>query len=134
MDNQPRGFGRALARAEKLLDRRQEVSVLVEKAVRKAEQKKNSLGEVWNDLMVFFNLIRDWSTGAYKGISLQNILIVIGAVIYFLNPFDAIPDFIIGYGFLDDITVIGYVLNSLKKEIDEYRSWLLARDQSSSDS
>lgn len=121
---QPRGFGRALKRAANLSKRKEALSSLMETASRKAAQKKEKLGEAWQDLGVFFELIKDWSSGRYKGISTQNMLVIIGAVIYFVNPFDAIPDFIIGYGFLDDITVIGYVLNSMKKEIQLYRDWM----------
>lgn len=128
---QPRGFRRSLTKAEKMLTRKQDLAELLEKAKEKASQKKSALGDALKDLLLLFDLVKHWSTGAYKGLSLKNILIVIGAVIYFLNPFDAIPDFIIGYGFVDDITVIAYVLNSLKQEIDDYRKWLELSDQSS---
>lgn len=114
-----------------MLTRKQDLAELLEKAKEKASQKKSALGDALKDLLLLFDLVKHWSTGAYKGLSLKNILIVIGAVIYFLNPFDAIPDFIIGYGFVDDITVIAYVLNSLKQEIDDYRKWLELSDQSS---
>ena len=125
-DKQPRGFARAVRRAREMLDRKQDLMVLLDKARDKAEEKKGALGETWEDLKVFFALVRDWSRGDYKGISVPNLLVVVGAIIYFVNPFDAIPDFIIGYGFLDDITVIGYVFNSMRKEIQAYRDWLTA--------
>lgn len=126
---QPKGFGRALRKAGELLDKKKELSSLLDKAVEKAAEKKGALGETWEDLKVFFGLVRDWSRGSYKGISVSNILVIVGAIIYFVNPLDVIPDFIIGFGFLDDITVIGYVLNSLRKEIQEYKDWVQASSE-----
>lgn len=122
-EEQPRGFGRAVKKAAELINQKQEITSLLDRAGEKAAQKKKILGEAWQDLKLLFDLIRDWKSGNYKGISVANILIVIGAVIYFVNPLDVIPDFIIGFGFLDDITVIGHVISSLKKEIQSYREW-----------
>lgn len=125
---QPRGFKRSLATAEKVVTSKQKIAELLEKAMRKASQKKTALGDAWQDLRLFFDLIKHWSTGAYKGMSMPSILIVIGVIIYFLNPFDAIPDFILGFGYLDDITVISYALGFLKQEIDDYKLWLESKD------
>ncbi|MEM7362327.1 MAG: YkvA family protein, partial [Bacteroidota bacterium] len=44
-----------------------------------------------------------------------------GALIYFVNPFDAVPDLIPAAGLLDDATVIGFVIASVKQDIDNYK-------------
>ena len=36
-------------------------------------------------------------------------------------PIDLIPDFILGTGLLDDITVISFLLSSLKADLDDYK-------------
>jgi uncharacterized membrane protein YkvA (DUF1232 family) len=46
--------------------------------------------------------------------------IVIAALIYFITPIDAIPDFTPFFGYLDDIGVIAWTLNFLGKEIKNY--------------
>jgi uncharacterized membrane protein YkvA (DUF1232 family) len=38
-------------------------------------------------------------------------------------PIDLMPDFIPGLGLLDDITLLGWVFNTLSKEIKEYEVW-----------
>jgi uncharacterized membrane protein YkvA (DUF1232 family) len=48
---------------------------------------------------------------------------LIGAIVYFVNPFDAIPDFIPVIGYLDDAAVIGWVMKTLKDEIERFRAW-----------
>lgn len=46
--------------------------------------------------------------------------IVIAALIYFLTPIDAIPDFTPFFGFLDDMGVIAFTIKFLGKEIQRY--------------
>ena|SRR2546426_7340568 len=46
--------------------------------------------------------------------------VVAAALIYFLTPVDAIPDFIPFAGFLDDIGVVAWTVRFLGKEIEAY--------------
>jgi uncharacterized membrane protein YkvA (DUF1232 family) len=48
---------------------------------------------------------------------------VIAAILYFLLPLDSIPDFILGLGYLDDVTVITFVYRQLSNELEKYRTW-----------
>jgi uncharacterized membrane protein YkvA (DUF1232 family) len=43
--------------------------------------------------------------------------ILIGALAYFVMPADIIPDFLIGGGFLDDATVLGFALSAVQRHI-----------------
>jgi len=44
-------------------------------------------------------------------------------LVYFISPIDAIPDFIPFLGWADDLTLLGYVIKTLKGEIGKYRAW-----------
>lgn len=47
---------------------------------------------------------------------------LLGALAYFVLPFDTIPDFIFGIGFTDDITVLTAVIATIRSHItDEHR-------------
>ena len=48
---------------------------------------------------------------------------VTAAILYFLMPLDSIPDFILGLGYLDDVTVITFVLSQIQTEIEKYKIW-----------
>ena len=50
-------------------------------------------------------------------------LYAVGAVVYFVSLIDLIPDFIVGVGLVDDVAVIGWVLKSIKKDLEEFREW-----------
>jgi uncharacterized membrane protein YkvA (DUF1232 family) len=50
-----------------------------------------------------------------------------GALIYFTNPEDLIPDHIPGLGYLDDAIYVELIIRELKNEIDHYEEFCLFR-------
>jgi uncharacterized membrane protein YkvA (DUF1232 family) len=72
-------------------------------------------------------LVKAWLAGDYKDISVKSIAILIAAIFYFLNPFDAIPDVIPAIGYVDDVGVVAWVIKTLKDEIEKFRVWESAR-------
>jgi uncharacterized membrane protein YkvA (DUF1232 family) len=51
------------------------------------------------------------------------ILSTTAALIWFVNPFDLVPDFITGIGLIDDALVAGLVVGSFQGELETYRVW-----------
>lgn len=48
--------------------------------------------------------------------------ILIGALAYFVSPIDAVPDFILGLGFLDDASIIAAAIAAVASSVkDEHR-------------
>jgi uncharacterized membrane protein YkvA (DUF1232 family) len=49
-------------------------------------------------------------------------LILIGALAYFVAPFDVVPDIVIGLGFIDDASVLAAAIGAVRSSIrDEHR-------------
>lgn len=88
-----------------------------------AKNKKAFVRGFKYDLVTLIGLIKDWSAGSYTRVSKKTILLAIAALLYFLSPLDTIPDFLGAIGFADDATVILFVFNSIREEIDRYRQW-----------
>ncbi len=105
------------AKAEKLLH----------DAVRKANSKSGPLAAIWADLRLFFNLLRDWKSGCYRKIPPKSLLLVIAALLYFLNPLDFMPDFIPLFGMVDDATILAFVIKQIRNDLQAYNSWLCRR-------
>lgn len=47
--------------------------------------------------------------------------LIIGALLYFIIPTDATPDYIPFVGYLDDTAIVAAVIKRLAKEIDRYK-------------
>lgn len=48
---------------------------------------------------------------------------ILGAILYFLNPFDIVPDALPFIGYIDDVTILGWVISSLRSDIEDFRRW-----------
>ena len=89
----------------------------------KAYRNRNQLKAVWEDLMAVCRMLKAWSKGDYQSVPWKTIVLSLATIIYFLNPFDVAPDFIPGVGYLDDAVVLGFVVNSIKKELEKFLRW-----------
>lgn len=96
---------------------------LIDEALEKAKKNKGMLSEIWDDLMALIRLVKAWVQGKYKDVPWETIIWAIVAIIYFVNPFDLIPDFIPFIGYLDDALVIAWVVRSIKKDLDDFKDW-----------
>lgn len=74
-------------------------------------------------LSVLGRFIKAYAVGDYRNVPWKTVLLIIAAIVYFLNPIDLIPDFLPLTGFTDDFAVLLWVYNSVSKEIDKFLTW-----------
>lgn len=116
-------FRQAKTRAATVIKDPEKLVRLIQEAIAKMDKHKSALREILDDLRLIFRLLKAWISGDYKEVLLDTVILLIAAVIYFLMPIDAIIDAIPLIGYVDDIAVIGFVLASVKGEVDKFRRW-----------
>jgi uncharacterized membrane protein YkvA (DUF1232 family) len=109
--------------AKEFIGNPQKIKDLLHKVIEKATDRKGYLGDAWDKLQLFVDLVKAYSKGEYKDVHPSTIVTIIGALLYFISPIDLVPDFIIGLGLFDDAAVIGFTLKKLAKELDEFKQW-----------
>ena len=109
--------------AKGYIDNPKKTEGLLKKAILKARNNKGTLGDTWEKLQLFFDLVQAYSKGEYRNVAPATILTIIGAILYFVSPLDVVPDFLVGLGILDDAAVITFTLKKLSTEIDEFKKW-----------
>ena len=75
------------------------------------------------DLQLLRALSLAWFKGEYRQISNQALLMVVAALLYFITPFDAIPDWLVGVGFVDDLAVLAWVMRTWHGELEAFKAW-----------
>nr|WP_256873465.1 DUF1232 domain-containing protein [Pseudomonas taiwanensis] len=90
---------------------------------RKSSSQSGRLGAVKDDLRLLLSLANAWLRGDYRQINPKAFLAVVGALIYFVTPLDALPDWLMGMGFVDDLAVLAWVLKTWGSELDAFRAW-----------
>src|SRR4051795_2569673 len=101
---------------------------LVEDAVGKISIiPRGPFAETWPYLMAMIRLIRDYHRAEYRDVSEANLLIIVAAILYFVSPFDVIPDWVPVLGHIDDAFVISLALKSVRADLDTFMAWETAR-------
>jgi uncharacterized membrane protein YkvA (DUF1232 family) len=99
---------------------------LVADAMQKASTQDHSHGPlagVWNNLTALFRLLQAYSRKEYTDIPWGSIVMVVVAIIYFVSPIDLVPDFLPVAGYIDDATVIAFVIRQIKADLDKFTAW-----------
>ncbi|HSG89970.1 MAG TPA: YkvA family protein [Pseudomonadales bacterium] len=122
-DPPPLGFERFRRRAAEMVEDREALRKLGAQALERARVRSPALGAAVDDLLTLVRLLQAWVRADYREISKSTLVLVVAAVLYFVVPFDLIPDFLGGLGFVDDIAVVGWVMRHMRKELQDFRYW-----------
>jgi uncharacterized membrane protein YkvA (DUF1232 family) len=121
-------FRRATSDAEGYAVDPKRLRKLVEDAVGKINIiPRGPFGETWPYLLAMIRVIRDYQRGEYRDMAAPKLLIIIAAIIYFVSPFDVIPDWIPVLGHIDDAFVVNLALKSVRTNLDTFMAWETAR-------
>lgn len=86
-----------------------------------------ALAALVEDIGAMLSLVKDYVTGEYREIPWWIIASIIAALLYVLNPIDAVPDYIPWLGLLDDAAVVSGCVGMAKKDLERYKAWKQAR-------
>lgn len=96
---------------------------VAQKAMNKADKEdsfKSIATGAFASLTTLVALVKAYANGSYRGVSTQNMVLVVAAILYFILPIDLVPDFIPMLGWLDDITIMGWVIKTLGDELSKF--------------
>lgn len=126
--SQSAAFRRATSDAEDYAGDPKRLRKLVADAVGKVNViPRGPFADTWPYLMAMIRVIRDYQRGEYRDMAAPKLLIIIAAIIYFVSPFDVIPDWIPILGHIDDAFVISLALKSVRADLDTFMAWETSR-------
>ncbi|MFT5135623.1 MAG: uncharacterized membrane protein YkvA (DUF1232 family) [Arenicella sp.] len=97
---------------------------LVANAQSKAGQNRGGkLAGVFDSISASFRLLKAYAAGEYRQISLESMALLVASIIYFVMPFDAVPDFIVALGLLDDAALLAWTFRSIAGDIEAFIGW-----------
>lgn len=68
-------------------------------------------------------LIKDFRNKSYTDIPWRSIAFITAAVLYFMNPFDVVPDMLPVFGFGDDAMLFAALFKSIQTDLEKYGEW-----------
>ena len=96
---------------------------LISAALAHAKGRREIVAAVREDLARLTRLLGAWARGEYTRVPWRTVSMAVGALIYFVNPVDAVPDFLLGIGFVDDASVLAMVVASLRRDLERFAKW-----------
>ena len=78
---------------------------------------------------VMFGMLKDYRKGVYTNVPWFTIAAIAFGFLYILNPFDIIPDFIPGIGYIDDFAVFTFGLRFFETDLHNYLDWKLEEEE-----
>ena len=109
--------------AEALLNDPAAAMRVVDEATEKAKKEGKKIDAIKVDFAHLIQMLKAYFSGNYKKLPWTTIISAVAALLYFINPLDAIPDFILGFGMIDDATVIAFCLRSIKQDLDQFKAF-----------
>ena len=100
-------------------DKIDEFLIKAEKASHKLPQDIKPLKYI----SIFISLIKNYVSGRYTDISLKSVIAAAAVIVYWISPFDIIPDALPAVGYLDETFVISLCLETIKDELDKFIIW-----------
>lgn len=108
-------------KADSFLADNEKISELIEDAKDKIENNE-IFEEVASDMKESIEMLSDWKEGEYKGISQNTVALIIGVLIYIVNPLGIVPKFLNRIP-LGRILAVTYLIKRIKEELEDYREW-----------
>ncbi|MCU9533252.1 YkvA family protein [Streptococcus sp. CSL10205-OR2] len=98
----------------------------VESFLKDLEKKLNKIPVAGNTLAtipVMASLVNNYAKKKYTNIPTGVIVLVVSALIYFVTPFDIVPDSIPFLGFLDDAFILSQGWKMAQSDLEKYQKW-----------
>jgi uncharacterized membrane protein YkvA (DUF1232 family) len=112
----------ATARAAEYLEGERDLGALLRRVNAQLESAP-FVGDVLDDVRTMVRLVRAYTAGRYRDVAVEDLLLIVSGLVYFVSPLDLIPDVIAGVGLLDDLAVLGFVLRSVPDVLGRFRAW-----------
>ncbi len=85
------------------------------------------IADMGQEAGMLLDMVKDYTSGTYREAPRTTVLAGAFALLYVMNPFDLMPDFIPGIGFIDDMSMLALVVGSIRKDIEDYARWRRSR-------
>lgn len=111
--------------AELLADRQgmKDLAGRAKEKVKSVQIGDETLESLFGLVNTFVKMVSAHLKGIYLEIPWRTLALMIAGLLYFVNPFDIIPDFIPVAGFLDDLTFLLLILKSIRKDVELFQDW-----------
>jgi len=116
-------FNNARARARRMLEDPEALKRVADESYRSGASRSGPFAAVMDDFRTLVRLVVAYARGNYRDIPPDSLALVVAGLVYVVSPLDLVPDALPVIGYMDDAVVIGWVIKSVRQELDAFRAW-----------
>ncbi|MFY0591271.1 YkvA family protein [Roseivirga sp.] len=119
-------FNKFKGKAESIVSDNDALRKLLVKLKAKLDESKDNDSlrtKLVDYLKLLSRMIGNTINGTYKDLPWQTMVMMVGGLLYFIAPLDALPDFIPIAGLVDDATILIWLGKCFSEDLDNYKSW-----------
>lgn len=95
--------------------------------IRNRFRGRGPLSRFMEDGKLMLSIVKDYWAGRYRRIPYGLIAAFVFVLLYVINPFDIVPDFLPLIGEIDDAAIVGASLMAVERDLFQYRAWKQAQ-------
>ncbi|WP_162555791.1 YkvA family protein [Reichenbachiella versicolor] len=126
MEESKRGFKKYTKRAAEILADNARVQSLTHQAtdyLKSIVENNDKLKDFSDKVYTMVRMVKSQVTGEYTVFPWKSLMLVTGALLYFITPTDLIPDFLPVIGLTDDIAIVVWIFDSIKEDVELFETW-----------
>jgi uncharacterized membrane protein YkvA (DUF1232 family) len=112
---------------KKWLSHRRQVIALAGESMSKANSVHSWILGISLPLRTMAEILVAWAKGDYRRLPWRSLVAIAGAIIYFVNPLDLVPDFLGAAGYIDDIFVVRQAWKMIQGDVLRFNEWKKVR-------
>jgi uncharacterized membrane protein YkvA (DUF1232 family) len=119
-------FKSAKTKAQRVAQNKEKLMALLRAVMLKlqnTEDRHEMIDKAKLKLNTLVRMMKAYVRGDYKEIPWKTIVLITAGLIYFVNPFDVVPDIIPVAGLMDDAALILWIFNTIGNDIEEFSKW-----------
>ena len=99
---------------------------LVDKVEKKSKEVRSFSAPVTaalGNVSLLGRMLRSYVRREYRAVPWGVLLSAAAGLLYFVMPWDALPDFILGLGLVDDAALVAFIVGQIGTELNKFTAW-----------
>ena len=92
-----------------------------------AEQKGGIVAATFAPILLMGRMLRAYARREYRAVPWSTMAAIGAALIYFVMPFDFVPDILAGFGLVDDLALVAFVMQKVTGDLQAFSQWDIAQ-------
>ncbi len=94
---------------------------------KRAEGRGGIVASTLAPIRLMGRMMRAYAKREYREVPWATMAAIGAALVYFVMPFDFVPDILAGFGLVDDLALVAFVMQKVAEDLTDFSEWDMAQ-------